>query len=137
MSVFNLETLGNKWVRPNKNLTQRFTPTLAPNEELWLLCKLIKEEVQEFENAILSYQEEKDKLVEIMDAYGDIRYLNSQIPIILGTQDYVEDVMDEIHRSNESKLVDGEFQYNEFGKVVKPEGYFKPDLKKVIYGEDD
>ena len=50
-----------------------------------------------------------------------------------GLQDKIEDVFNEIQRSNMSKLgEDGKPIYNDAGKVMKGPKYFKPDLSKFI-----
>lgn len=41
----------------------------------------------------------------------------------------------EVARSNDSKMVDGAFQYDKNGKVIKPEGYSPPDLMPFIGAE--
>jgi predicted HAD superfamily Cof-like phosphohydrolase len=48
-------------------------------------------------------------------------------------QHKIEEVFDEIHRSNMSKLgEDGKPLYREDGKVLKGPNYFRPDIKKII-----
>ncbi len=47
-----------------------------------------------------------------------------------------EDLFDEVHSSNMSKVVDGKVIKNEFGKIMKPDTYFKPDLSKIIQNYD-
>ena len=45
----------------------------------------------------------------------------------------IEEVFDEIHRSNMSKLgEDGNPVYREDGKVIKGPNFFKPDIAKII-----
>jgi len=47
--------------------------------------------------------------------------------------DIIEDVFDEIQRSNMSKLgEDGEPIYRDDGKVLKGPNYFKPNFKKFF-----
>ena len=48
-------------------------------------------------------------------------------------QDKIEQVFDEIQRSNLSKLgEDGKPIYREDGKVMKGPNYFKPNISKII-----
>ena len=48
-------------------------------------------------------------------------------------QHKIEEVFDEIQRSNMSKLgADGEPIYREDGKVMKGPNYFKPDIAKIL-----
>ena len=48
-------------------------------------------------------------------------------------QDLIEDVFEEIQKSNMSKLgTDGNPIYREDGKVLKGPNYFKPNFKKFF-----
>jgi predicted HAD superfamily Cof-like phosphohydrolase len=48
-------------------------------------------------------------------------------------QDKIEQVFDEIQRSNMSKLSeDGEPIFREDGKVLKGPNYFKPNILKIL-----
>jgi len=48
-------------------------------------------------------------------------------------QHKIEEVFDEIQRSNMSKLgADGKPVYREDGKVLKGPDYFKPNIKKIL-----
>jgi len=48
-------------------------------------------------------------------------------------QDKIEEVFEEIQRSNMSKLdADGKPIYREDGKVLKSDRYFKPDIKGIL-----
>ena len=50
-----------------------------------------------------------------------------------GMTELIEEVFDEIHRSNMSKLgEDGNPVYREDGKVIKGPNFFKPDIAKII-----
>jgi predicted HAD superfamily Cof-like phosphohydrolase len=50
-----------------------------------------------------------------------------------GLQHKIEEVFEEIQRSNMSKLdKDGNPIYREDGKVLKSDQYFKPDLAKIL-----
>lgn len=44
----------------------------------------------------------------------------------------IQGALAEVDRSNWSKLVDGQFQYDENGKVIKPESYSPPDLTAFV-----
>jgi predicted HAD superfamily Cof-like phosphohydrolase len=65
--------------------------------------------------------------------------LGDQLYILFGTilkhglEYKIEEVYDEIHRSNMSKLDDnGEPIYREDGKVMKSSNYFKPNIAKFL-----
>jgi predicted HAD superfamily Cof-like phosphohydrolase len=48
-------------------------------------------------------------------------------------QDVIDEVFEEIQRSNMSKLgSDGKPIYREDGKVLKGPNYFKPDIAKIL-----
>lgn len=74
-----------------------------------------------------------DDIIEVADALGDMLYILCGTIIEHGMQDIIEDVFDEIQRSNMSKLgEDGEPIYREDGKVLKGPNYFKPNFKKFF-----
>ena len=50
-----------------------------------------------------------------------------------GMQDVIDEVFEEIQRSNMTKLgSDGKPIYREDGKVLKGPNYFKPDIAKIL-----
>ena len=103
-------------------------PTLSDLKKSLLRYKLHREENEEYLDAC-----EQEDLVEIADALGDMLYFVYGSIITHGLQDVMEDVFDEIHRSNMSKLgEDGKPIYREDGKVLKGPKYFKPDIKKIL-----
>ncbi|MEO2143800.1 MAG: hypothetical protein ABGW83_06755, partial [Flavobacteriaceae bacterium] len=66
-------------------------------------------------------------------ALGDMLYILYGTIIAHGMQDKIEEVFDEIQRSNMSKLGnDGKPIYREDGKVMKGPNYFKPDFSKIL-----
>jgi predicted HAD superfamily Cof-like phosphohydrolase len=72
-------------------------------------------------------------LVEVADALGDMLYILCGTIIEHGMQNKIEEVFDEIQRSNMSKLDnDGNPIYREDGKVMKGPSYFKPDIKSIL-----
>lgn len=93
-----------------------------------LRYNLMKEENEEYLEAT-----KKNDLVEIGDALGDMLYILCGTIIAHGFQDKIEEIYDEIQRSNMSKLgSDGKPVYREDGKVLKGPNYFKPDIEKVL-----
>ena len=94
----------------------------------YLRYNLMKEENEEYLDAV-----QKNDLVEIADALGDMMYILCGTIIEHGLQDKIEAVFDEIQRSNMSKLgEDGNPFYREDGKVMKGPNYFKPDFTKLL-----
>ena len=72
-------------------------------------------------------------LVEIADALGDMMYILCGTILSHGLQDNIEDIFEEIQKSNMSKLgSNGKPIYRNDGKIMKGPGYFKPDIKKVL-----
>ncbi|MDP5078341.1 MAG: nucleoside triphosphate pyrophosphohydrolase family protein [Nonlabens sp.] len=93
-----------------------------------LRYELMKEENEEYLEAA-----QNNDLVEIADALGDMLYILCGTIIEHGMQDVIENVFDEIQRSNMSKLgADGKPIYREDGKVLKGPNYFKPDFAKIL-----
>lgn len=93
-----------------------------------LRYKLMKEENDEYLDAC------KDgDLVEIADALGDQLYILCGTILKHGLQHKIEEVFEEIQKSNMSKLdTNGNPIFREDGKILKGENYFKPDIKKVL-----
>lgn len=104
-------------------------PTTAlSKEEIQLRHDLIKEENEEYLEAALN-----GDIVEIADALGDQLYILCGTMLKHGLQHKMEEVFDEIQRSNMSKLGgDGKPIHREDGKVMKGPNYFKPDIKSIL-----
>ena len=93
-----------------------------------LRYNLMKEENEEYLEAV----QNNDK-IEIADALGDMLYILCGTIISHGLQHKIEEVFDEIQRSNMSKLGhDGKPIYREDGKVMKGPNYFKPDFTAIL-----
>ena len=93
-----------------------------------LRYNLMKEENEEYLEAV-----QNNDLLEIADALGDMMYILCGTIIEHGLQHKIEEVFDEIQRSNMSKLgKDGNPIYREDGKVMKGPNYFKPDFSKIL-----
>ena len=98
------------------------------NQKENLRFELMKEENDEYLEAA-----KKGDMVEVADALGDMMYILCGTIIEHGMQHIIEEVFDEIHRSNLSKLDEnGKPIYREDGKVIKGPNYFPPDIKKII-----
>lgn len=89
---------------------------------------LMKEENEEYLEAANA-----NDLVEVADALGDMLYILCGTIIEHGLQYKIEEVFNEIQRSNMSKLGDnGEPIYREDGKVLKGPNYFRPNILDII-----
>jgi predicted HAD superfamily Cof-like phosphohydrolase len=72
-------------------------------------------------------------LIEVADALGDMLYILCGTILEHGMQYKIEEVFEEIQRSNMSKLgEDGKPIYREDGKVMKGPNYFKPDIQSIM-----
>jgi predicted HAD superfamily Cof-like phosphohydrolase len=107
----------------------REVPTaIVPEKEYQLRFDLIKEENEEYLEAA-----KRGDLVEIADALGDQLYILFGTILRHGLQYKIEEVYDEIHRSNMSKLDnEGKPVFREDGKILKSEKYFKPDIRRIL-----
>jgi predicted HAD superfamily Cof-like phosphohydrolase len=93
-----------------------------------LRYNLMKEENEEYLEAA-----QNNDLIEIADALGDMMYVLCGTIIEHGLQHKMEDVFNEIQRSNMSKLgLNGQPIFREDGKVIKGPNYFKPDFSKIL-----
>ena len=97
-------------------------------EKNMLRYKLMREENEEYLEAA-----NDNDLVEVADALGDMLYILCGTIIEHGLQYKIEEVFEEIQRSNMSKLGDnGEPIYREDGKVLKGPNYFKPNISEIL-----
>lgn len=70
-------------------------------------------------------------VVECADALGDLEYVINGMALGMGVD--LPAVVAEIHRSNMTKLgPDGKPIYREDGKILKGEGYERPNLRGVL-----
>lgn len=105
------------------------TPTTDIDESTMnLRFSLMDEENKEYLEAI-----KNNDMIEVADALGDMLYILCGTIITHGMQDVIDEVFEEIQRSNMSKLgSDGKPIYREDGKVLKGPNYFKPDIAKIL-----
>jgi len=103
-----------------------------PYVEDWPLSKLrlelIAEELIELTEAL----DERDP-VETLDALCDLQYVLDGAFLALGFGKYKEAAMNEVHRSNMSKLdVDGSVIRREDGKILKGPNFSEPNLARIL-----
>jgi len=104
------------------------TPTISEQKTYELRHRLMAEENDEYLEAC-----KKGDLVEIADALGDQLYILAGTILKHGLQDKIQEVFDEIHRSNMSKLDEkGQPIFREDGKILKSSIYFKPNIKDIL-----
>jgi predicted HAD superfamily Cof-like phosphohydrolase len=110
------------------SITNAVSPTLIDLNDSLLRYTLLREENEEYLEAC-----KNGDLTEIADALGDLLYILCGTILKHGLQHKIEEIFDEIHRSNMSKLDDnGKPIYREDGKVLKSKNYFKPDIKGIL-----
>ena len=109
---------------------QKPTATL-PISKLKLRFDLMAEENEEYLEAA-----KNSDIVEVADALGDMLYILCGTILEHGMQHKIEEIFNEIQRSNMSKLgANGKPIYREDGKVLKGPNYFKPNILKIISSE--
>lgn len=110
-----------KYGVPTHNVPQFPEPRRA-----MLRIDLIEEEFEEFQEAIYSRN-----LTGVADALADLLYVTYGAALEFGLD--MEPIMDEVQRSNMSKLgADGLPIYSENGKVLKGPNFTPPDIQGEI-----
>ena len=94
-------------------------------EQQNLYMNLITEEYRETLEAF-----DSDDLIEVADGLADMVWVIMGMCSSCGID--FNKVWEEVKASNMSKFVEGKAIKNGAGKIMKPETYFKPDLKKVL-----
>lgn len=104
-------------------------PTSWIPTDVWeLRVKLIREELEEYAEASYS-----GYLLDTSDALADLLYVVFGTIIAHGLQDKIEEIFDEVHRSNMSKLDEnGQPIVREDGKILKSSKFEFPDIAKVL-----
>ena len=95
------------------------------NDQTQLYMNLIKEEFEETAKAF-----DDEDLIELADGLADMVWVIMGMCNSAGIN--FDKVWEEVKNSNMSKFVNGKFIKNEDGKIMKPETYFKPNIKKAL-----
>lgn len=105
------------------------SPKVDIGSEVYMLrYNLMREENDEYLDAC-----RQGDLVEVADALGDQLYILCGTILKHGLQHKIEEVFDEIQRSNMSKLdSNGRPIFREDGKILKGQNYFKPNIKQIL-----
>jgi len=90
---------------------------------------LILEELEEYLNA-----EDDNDIVGIADGLADMIYVIIGCSLEYGIP--LDEIFNEIHKNNMTKF-EGEVTYREDGKIIKNESHKPPNLKKIIYKDDN
>lgn len=87
--------------------------------------------VEELNELVLAINEEDE--LGILDALTDLQYVLDGTYIAFGLDKVKDAAFKEVHRSNMSKLdKDGKAIVRADGKILKPEGWTKPELEQFI-----
>lgn len=110
-------------------IENNYSPTTdLSNNDIELRHRLMGEENDEYLEAA-----KNGDLVEVADALGDMLYILCGTILKHGLQGKIEEVFEEIQRSNMSKLdAGGQPIYREDGKVLKSQLYFRPNITKIL-----
>lgn len=102
------------------------TPSIPSQDIIDLRVRLVQEEWNETMAAL-----DRRDVVAAADGLGDLIYVVNGFALALGVN--LDDVFDEIHASNMTKLgEDGKPIYREDGKVLKGPNYRPPNLSQVL-----
>lgn len=102
-------------------------------ERVKLRMKLLREEVDELEEALLNRN-----YVEALDALTDVDYIAKGTAQEVGILDYLEDGWNLVHANNMTKLDEnGKVVKNEYGKIIKPSNYQPVDLTILFDKESE
>lgn len=102
-----------------------YPPTYVEN----LRLTLIQEEKNEVEDVILDAATEED-IADIAKELADLVYVVYGTALAYGIP--LDKVIEEVHRSNMTKVVDGSVIRREDGKILKPETYEPADVAGVL-----
>lgn len=104
------------------------TPELLSIEESRLRFKLMEEENIEYLDAA-----KDEDIVEILDACADQLYILCGTILKHGLQNMIIPAFNLVHANNMAKLgPDGKPIFREDGKIIKPEGFEKVELKTLF-----
>jgi predicted HAD superfamily Cof-like phosphohydrolase len=108
--------------------SQSDTPVLLSSKESMLRYALGKEELDEY---IMAAGDED--LIEILDSLADQLYILFGTICKHGLQNHIVNAFDLVHQNNMSKLgPDGNPILREDGKIIKPQGFKKVELKDIL-----
>ena len=103
-------------------------PSLLPLAEARLRYALGKEELDEYIEAAV-----ENNLVETLDSFADQLYILIGSIVKHGMQDMIIPAFNLVHANNMNKLgSDGKPIFREDGKIIKPEGFQKVELKTLF-----
>lgn len=110
-------------------LTVADNPTLASDEVRMLRKGLVSEEAHEVYDELL-WKEEGVILPDLAKELADLAYVVYGTAVSYGID--LDPVIEEVHRSNMSKIGPGGVSRRADGKILKPDTYVPPDIEGVL-----
>jgi predicted HAD superfamily Cof-like phosphohydrolase len=108
--------------------SQSDTPVLLSNKESMLRYTLGKEELDEYIVAV-----GQEDMIELLDSLADQLYILFGTICKHGLQNHIASAFELVHQNNMSKLgTDGNPILREDGKILKPNGFKKVELKDIL-----
>ena len=101
-----------------------------------LASDLIYEEFHEFGAEAHCYNTNVSPQLNVVKEALDLMYVTAQYLNVTIGPDKALEAWNALHANNMSKCIDGKLVKREDGKVLKPEGYKKLDLSKVLCDTD-
>lgn len=102
-------------------------PRALSESEYTMRYNLMLEELSEYLEAC-----KNNDLVEIVDAIVDMQYVLNGFIVAHGLQKHFNELFNEVHSSNMSKLENGKVLKRQDGKILKGKNFFKPEIEKII-----
>ncbi len=135
--------IGQEWNEPVRNaqveagqhapVEVNKHPSNIHRDAAMRMFHLLYEELLEYQEATQNEDIcDMEKLTLQTDAIFDIQYLLSGLIAQHGLQDHQDLFMDEIHRSNLTKLQAGQVKLRDDGKILKPSSYQPPRLRSIL-----
>ena len=138
-----IEKIETGW-NANVGVPMNDKPTLIHRDEAMLMFHLMNEELLEYKLAVnkivqklddledLTYEDSAAIIIEIADALADLQYLILGTVCQFGLHKKFDDIMEEVYRSNMTKLQDGKLIKRSDGKVLKPSTYSPPNIGAIL-----
>lgn len=106
--------------------------TMPDNSLTSLRGTLLWEEAKESWDELESWKMIPNNIDKIAKEHADLLYILLGNIITFGLQDKFEEVFNEVHRSNMSKLEEGKPVYRDDGKVIKGKDYTPANIEQVL-----
>jgi predicted HAD superfamily Cof-like phosphohydrolase len=122
----------------NRRAEQPYNGTVSFNDGDAVVqrMRLITEEYVELTEAVqkATFEDTPENRANVLKETIDLLYVTLGLGVVFFKADVCSNAFDVVHRNNMDKLRDGVVK-DENGKVVKPEGWQKVDLREVLADE--